>query len=88
MENLDSQIQAILERNLRVEADKAWEVSWCRRLTIALLTYATAVIFLYLIGNAYPWQNAVVPPIAYILSTLSLPPMKKWWCARYRARSS
>ncbi|MEI8230299.1 MAG: hypothetical protein WCG83_04105 [Candidatus Peregrinibacteria bacterium] len=82
MENLETQLQAILERNKRVEAEKAWEVSWFRRITIAILTYITAAVFLMLIENPYFWLNAVVPPIAYILSTLSLPPLKRWWMAR------
>ena len=79
MENIESQIQAINERNKRVEAEKAWEVSWFRRISIAVLTYVTATVFLILIGNERPWFNAIVPPIAYILSTLSLPPLRRWW---------
>jgi len=51
MENPESQIAAIVERNRRVEADKAWEVSLFRRLTIAVLTYAIAVLFLWLIES-------------------------------------
>lgn len=83
MENLESQIQSILDRNKRVEADKAWEVSWTRRLSIAAITYVTAAIFLMLIESTNYWLNALVPPIAYILSTLSFPPVKKSWL-RYR----
>ena len=79
MENLESQISDILERNRRVEADKAWEVSWCRRISIAILTYAIALLFLWLIGSERFWMNAGVPALGYLLSTLSLPWVKKRW---------
>jgi hypothetical protein len=79
MENSDHTIQHILERNKRVEADKAWEVSWTRRLFIAGVTYITACIFLYVINSPNFAANAVVPAIGYLLSTLSLPWLKKWW---------
>lgn len=83
MENPESQIAAIVERNKRVEADKAWEVSWIRRITIAVLTYAVAVLFLWLIGNEGFWLNAAVPALGYLLSTLSLPWVKRRWIRRY-----
>lgn len=79
MDTLESQIAAILERNRRVETDKAWEVSWCRRLIITVMTYLIAVLFLRLIANERFWLNAGVPALGYLLSTLSLPWMKQWW---------
>ncbi len=75
-------IEAILERNKRVEADKAWEGSWLRRGFIALLTYATATCFLWSTGNQSPFLAALFPPAGYVLSTLTLPPLKRWWIGR------
>ncbi|HBU09963.1 MAG TPA: hypothetical protein DEB30_04185 [Candidatus Peribacter riflensis] len=83
MENPESQIAAILERNARVEADKAWEVSWCRRITVAVLTYGIATLFLWLIQSPHYWLNAGIPALGYLLSTLSLPWLKRWWVRRY-----
>jgi len=83
MENPESQIAAIMERNKRVEADKAWETSFVRRITITVLTYAIAVLFLWLIGNTGFWLNAAVPALGYLLSTLSLPWVKRWWIRQY-----
>ena len=79
MNNPESQIAAILERNKRVETDKAWETSWCRRITITVLTYAIAALFLWLIANDRFWLNAGVPALGYLLSTLSLPWVKNQW---------
>ena len=79
-------IEAILERNKRVEADKAWEGSWLRRGFIALLTYATAVLFLWTTGNRTPFLAALFPPAGYLLSTLTLPPLKRWWIDRQGLR--
>ncbi len=77
-------LQQILERNKRVEADKAWETSKTRRGFIMCITYVTASCFLYMIGNDAFWMNALVPMGGYLLSTLSLPPLKRWWLERHR----
>lgn len=82
MENIEQQIARISERNQRVEADKAWETSWTRRLFIALLTYLFALAWLVLIRQPLAWLTAAVPVLGYLLSTLTLPPLKNWWLKR------
>ena len=76
---MEEQMRSILERNKRVEQDKAWEVSWARRSSIAIATYIVAVLWLFIIGETSIWLKSVVPVGGYILSTLSLPFIKKWW---------
>jgi len=75
----DSTVEEILARNARVELDKAWETSWTRRLSITILTYAITTYFLWSIENEAYLLNALVPAGGYLLSTLSLPWMKKVW---------
>lgn len=75
----DPQVREIIERNKRVETDKAWETSKTRRLSIAVLTYAIATFFLWSIHNEGFLLNALIPTGGYLLSTLSLPWMKKVW---------
>ncbi len=72
-------IGEILKRNARVEREKAWEVSWTRRLMITALTYATASVFLWSIGSPTPLLQSLVPTGGYLLSTLSIPWVKRWW---------
>lgn len=72
-------IEKIKERNKRVEADKAWEISITKRSIIALMTYIIISIFLISIDVLNPWLNAVVPTVGFILSTLTLPLFKKFW---------
>jgi hypothetical protein len=81
MNNLESRIQAIEERNARVESDKGWEVSWTRRITLMILTYITACLFLTATGADHmrALLPAFVPSLAYLASTLSIPPLKRWW---------
>jgi hypothetical protein len=79
MNNVEAEIQNIIERNKKVEIDKAWEVSWVRRLFIALVTYAFAVSWLMVIHEPNLWLKAIVPVAGFILSTLSLPLIKRWW---------
>ncbi len=79
MTDVNQNIADILERNRRVEAYKAWETSKTRRGFIMLITYITAVVFLHFIGNTEPFIHALVPTGGYLLSTLSLPQLRRWW---------
>jgi len=76
-------LHQILERNARVEREKAWELSWTRRSAILLLTYAVAAVFLWSIRIPSFYLQALVPTLGYALSTLSLPWVKKRWMERY-----
>ncbi len=76
---IEERIEKIEERNLRVEADKAWEVSCMRRFTVAVFTFFIATTWLYVIDNTHPFLNAVVPTGGYLLSTISLPIVRKVW---------
>jgi len=80
-------IKSIEERNKRVEIDKAWETSFTRKFIIAVITYFIVVLFLYLISVNRPWLNALVPTGGYILSTLTLPFVKKGWLKRVYVKS-
>ncbi len=82
--NLEQDIRVIKERNLQVEADKAWELSWTRRIVIAVGIYLIAAFWLRIIGVSNIFQNAVVPAVGYLLSTLSLPFVKQWWASKKR----
>lgn len=76
---VQDEIRRINERNVRVEADKAWETSTARKLIIAAMTYVFAVIFLVLISAPSPFLNALVPVLGFWMSTLTLPIFKGWW---------
>ena len=76
---IEKHIAQIQERNAKVEADKAWEVSWTRRGIIAIFTYFIVVLFLIIINAQDPWLAALVPAGAYLFSTLTLPFIKNWW---------
>lgn len=81
--NLEQDIQDIRERNIRVELDKGWELSWTRRISILLFTYTVATVWLLLIENPHPFLSACVPAGGYFLSTLSLSFFKNIWIHRY-----
>ncbi|MFW0862274.1 MAG: hypothetical protein ACKKL6_01685 [Candidatus Komeilibacteria bacterium] len=76
---IEQEIIKIKERNARVEADKAWETSYFRKIIIAILTYIVIVIFFYFAGLSKPFLNAIVPTTGFVLSTLSVPIFKKFW---------
>lgn len=82
MNETQVKLKEIEVRNQRVEQDKAWETSLVRRGFIAGVTYAIAWWFMWSIGVEKAYFNALVPTGGYILSTLSLPFLKKWWIKR------
>jgi hypothetical protein len=79
MASLEERVRKIEERNRRVEADKAWETSYVRRLLLLMFTYLAIGIYLWAINVSQPWLNAIVPAVAFMLSTLTLPFFKKLW---------
>lgn len=79
MKSVEERLFEIEERNQRVELDKAWETSWFRRILIAVTTYVVVAAFLMRIHPENALIDAVIPCCGYLLSTLSLPPIKKAW---------
>lgn len=76
---VENEISQIKVRNKKVERDKAWETSWSRKVLIVILTYIVIVIFFYFAGLPKPFINSIVPAVAFVLSTATLPLFKKWW---------
>ena len=79
IERLAKEVEKIKKRNRRVEADKAWETSWTRRIFITVSTYILISIFLIVVRVEKPFLSAIIPAIAYLLSTLSLDMLKSRW---------
>lgn len=81
--DIEQELRAIKERNLRVEADKAWETSLSRKLLILVTTYVVASLALYVIEVPNFYLGAIIPTLGFFLSTLSFPVVKKWWISRH-----
>lgn len=79
MPTLEERIEKIEKRNMKVEADKAWERSWSRKIVLILFTYLAVGIYLSVIQVPNPWVNAIVPSMGFLLSTLTLPWIKSLW---------
>lgn len=82
MESLEERIAKIEQRNKSVELDKAWETSWTRILLIIAFTYIFFGIFFQIVGVPRAWINALVPAIAFALSSLTMPFIKRVWIER------
>jgi uncharacterized membrane-anchored protein len=85
---LEGRIRAIEDRNKRVEADKAWETSVARKLVVFVLTYIVIVLFMYFSNIPQSWVNAVVPAVAFVLSTWTVPVVKRWWVKKHETRDT
>lgn len=79
IQDLEKEITLIKERNKRVEVDKAWEGSFIRKILLICFTYLAIGVYLWVVGIPDPWLNAIVPAVAFTLSTLSLPFIKRIW---------
>lgn len=83
--DLEKRVKLIEERNKKVEADKAWETSWSRRFIIILFTYVFIGLILASMKVKNPWMNAIIPAIAFLLSTMTLPFIKNYWKEHFYA---
>jgi len=82
LNELESKLAQIVLRNQLVEREKAWEISWCRKAFIIVVTYFLCSVVFWIIGVDYFLLNAIIPTLGYFLSTLSLPIVKRWWLDR------
>ncbi|MBU1197969.1 hypothetical protein KJ765_05685 [Candidatus Micrarchaeota archaeon] len=79
LRKLEKEVEALKKRNERVETDKGWETSFSRRVLLILFTYIAIGIYLEAIAVKDAWVHAIVPAVAFMLSTLSLPFFKRVW---------
>ena len=84
MKNLETQLKIIEERNKRVEIDKTWETSFTRRGLLMLFTYLAIGFYLRAVNIEKPWTNAIVPAVAFMLSTLTMPFFRKLWVKYFK----
>lgn len=82
-QTIQQELEQIKQRNAKVEADKAWETSWVRIGSVALITYLVAMLVMRALQVQQFWLQALIPTIGYILSTQSLPVIKRWWIDRF-----
>lgn len=88
LEQLETEVKKLKQRNVKVESDKAWETSYARRALLTLFTYIAIGAYLSVINISDPWLNAIVPAVAFALSTLTLPFFKKQWLAMFYRKKS
>lgn len=77
--DIEAVMTRIVERNERVEADKAWETSSFRMYSVALITYVITAGVFFALGIGDALLSAVIPMLGFVLSTLTLPLLKEWW---------
>jgi hypothetical protein len=86
LSSLTNRIEAIENRNARVEIDKAWETSLTRKIILVIFTYLSVGFYMSAINVDRPWLNAIIPSLGFLLSTLTLPFFKNLW-ERHRSHS-
>ena len=79
LKNLEKRLKNIEDRNKKVEIEKTWETSFTRRGLLVLFTYLAIGVYLQAVNIEKPWLNAIVPAVAFMLSTLTMPFFKKIW---------
>jgi F0F1-type ATP synthase assembly protein I len=79
MIGIEKEIEKIKERNAKVEADKAWELSNTRRIVIGASIYVLAAIIFFAIRAPDPFINALIPAIGFVLSTATFSIFRDFW---------
>ena len=78
--DVEKEIKDIKERNKKVEMNKAWEISWTRKICIMILTYIIVILYSFSISKINNFfLSSLVPVIGFTLSTLSLNVVRKIW---------
>lgn len=85
--SVEERLAEIERRNIRVEADKAWETSSFRILSVCAITYVVAAAAIYLIDVRNFVFNALIPTIGFFLSTQTLPILKSRWVERRMSKN-
>lgn len=80
---IEEKFKAIESRNIKVEADKAWETSNERKISVAVVTYLVVLIVMYLLWFENIFISALIPMCGYLLSTLWINPMKEKYLKKY-----
>lgn len=81
--DIEQRLNSIEERNSRVESDKAWEISYIRRILLTIFTYLAVALYLRSIEINHPWLNAIVPAAGFMISTLTMPIFKNIWLKHF-----
>lgn len=63
LENIQKEIESLKERNKKVEAAKAWETSYTRKIGVAILTYLIILLFFMIMKISNPFISAIVPTL-------------------------
>lgn len=79
LKDLEQRVSNIEQRNQKVELGKDWETSLTRRGLLIIFTYLAIGFYFEAINVERPWLNAIVPALAFLLSTLTLPFFKEIW---------
>ena len=79
---LRRRIKKLENRQKQADAHAAWQQSWTRTALICAATYAVLAPYMCLAQLNDAWVGAVVPTVAYALSTFQLPAARRAWAAR------
>ena len=76
-DSIEKRLEEIQKRNIRVEADEAWELSNTRRMAIGVSIYVLALAVFLGINAPNPYVNALIPALGFVLSTTTFPIFKQ-----------
>ena len=80
---IQKRVEIIEERNIRVEADKAWESSVTRAVLLFGVTYVAVVGYFLILGEEKPFIIALEPAAGVFLSGFIFSRVKRAWISRY-----
>ncbi|MCA9381372.1 hypothetical protein KC678_03845 [Candidatus Dojkabacteria bacterium] len=85
---LEEKVEKLNLLNRYSEMQDEWDKSLTRIVLVVVFTYLFVVLFMYFLGVENPIINALLPAGAYILSTRTIPYVKKIWIKQYLEEES
>ncbi len=79
---LEKEVKELQKRNARVDTNKAWETSLTRKLVLSALIYLLALGLFASEYDPHIYTDALLPAVAFLISTLTIQAVKNWWVKR------
>jgi len=80
---LEEQVQKLILLEKYIALQKKWDQSRIRITLNASGVYLVTVIFMHVLAIENPAVSALIPVFGYVITTISLPLVKKLWIKSY-----
>lgn len=81
---LEHELEFTRNQKRELQLHLAWDRSWTKIVLLTVVTYIVIAFVFYCIGSKKYFVNAIIPSVAYFISTRSLSFVKKIWLQKHK----